>query len=70
MRALVGAWRVLRVLLHGLHGLAIVLARFPSLDVSARQARIQWWSAKLLRVMGIALHTSGTPRPGARASVL
>lgn len=69
MRGLRAAWRLLRVLLHGLHGLAIVLARFPSLDVRARQARVQWWSAKLLRVMGLALHASGTPRPGAKLLV-
>jgi 1-acyl-sn-glycerol-3-phosphate acyltransferase len=62
-------WRLARVLVHGLHGLAIVLARFPSLDASAREKRIQWWSAKLLRVMGLALHASGTPRPGAKLLV-
>ncbi|HVK31277.1 MAG TPA: lysophospholipid acyltransferase family protein [Burkholderiaceae bacterium] len=69
MTALRAAWRLARVLVHGLHGLAIVLARFPSLDARARQARIQWWSAKLLRVMGLALHTRGTPRPGAKLLV-
>lgn len=69
MRSLVGAWRVLRVLLHGLHGLAIVLARFPSYPAAARHARIQWWSAKLLRVMGLALHAGGTPKPGAKLVV-
>jgi 1-acyl-sn-glycerol-3-phosphate acyltransferase len=69
MTALRAAWRLARVLVHGLHGLAIVLARFPSLDARARQARIQWWSAKLLRVMGLALQTRGTPRPGAKLLV-
>lgn len=57
-------WRLLRVVVHGLHGLAIVLLRFPSLGVAERQARVQWWSIKLLRVMGIGLETLGTPRPG------
>jgi 1-acyl-sn-glycerol-3-phosphate acyltransferase len=69
MTALRACWRLARVAVHGLHGLAIVLARFPSLDAKARQARIRWWSAKLLRVMGLALHTSGTPRPGAKLLV-
>lgn len=69
MRAVVGAWRLARVIVHGLHGLAIVLARFRRLDVAARQARIRWWSAKLLRVMGIALVAEGTPRPGAKLLV-
>jgi 1-acyl-sn-glycerol-3-phosphate acyltransferase len=69
MRAAVGAWRLVRVLVHGLHGLAIVLARFPSYDAATRHARIQWWSAKLLRVMGLALHAHGTPKPGAKLVV-
>jgi 1-acyl-sn-glycerol-3-phosphate acyltransferase len=69
MRAVVGAWRLARVIVHGLLGLAIVLVRFRQLDVAARKARIRWWSAKLLRVMGIALVAKGTPRPGAKLLV-
>jgi 1-acyl-sn-glycerol-3-phosphate acyltransferase len=69
MTALRACWRLARVALHGVHGLAIVLARFPSLDVKARQARIQWWSAKLLRVLGLTLRSKGTPRPGAKLLV-
>ena len=69
MTALRAAWRLTRVGLHGLHGLAIVLARFPSLDARGREQRIQWWSAKLLRVMGLSVHGSGTPRPGAKLLV-
>ena len=67
---LVGVWRLLRVLAHGLHGLTIVLLRFPSADAAMRHARIRWWSAKLLRLMGLALHVSGVaPRPGAKLVV-
>jgi len=69
MRPLVGAWRLARVLAHGLHGLAIVLLRFPSLPAAARHARIQWWSAKMLRRLGLELQVSGTPRPGAKLVV-
>ena len=69
MTALRACWRLARVALHGVHGLAIVLARFPSLDVKARQVRIQWWSAKLLRVLGLTLRSKGTPRPGAKLLV-
>jgi 1-acyl-sn-glycerol-3-phosphate acyltransferase len=70
MRSLIGAWRLLRVLLHGLHGLAIVLARFPAYDAGTRHARIQWWSAKLLRCLGLALHVQGVaPRAGAKLVV-
>jgi 1-acyl-sn-glycerol-3-phosphate acyltransferase len=52
MRAAVGAWRLLRVLLHVLHGMAIVFVRFESYDAARRHARIRWWSAGLLQRMG------------------
>lgn len=68
-RAPVACWRLLRVLLHGLHGLAIVLARFPSLPAARRHALVGWWSAKLLRLMGLSLHASGTPHAGAKLVV-
>jgi 1-acyl-sn-glycerol-3-phosphate acyltransferase len=64
-RRLRAAWRLLRCVLHALHGLAIVLLRFRGLDAAQRQARIRWWSTELLRLMGIALRVEGTVRPGA-----
>jgi len=64
MRSLVATWRIARATLHVLHGM-LVMTRFPALDAAGRQQRIQWWSAKLLRTMGLALRASGTPRPGA-----
>jgi 1-acyl-sn-glycerol-3-phosphate acyltransferase len=65
MRRWVGAWRLLRALVHLAHGLAVMALRFPSLDAGGRQARVQWWSAKLLRMLGIGLAVQGTPRGGA-----
>ncbi len=65
MRSLRAAWRLLRMGVHLLHGMAVMGLRFPSLDATGRQRRIQWWSAKLVRLVGIALQYSGTPRPGA-----
>jgi 1-acyl-sn-glycerol-3-phosphate acyltransferase len=65
MRAGRAAWRLLRMLLHLLHGMAVMALRFPALDAAGRQRRIQWWSAKLVRVAGLQLSVSGTPRPGA-----
>ena len=63
-------WRLpARCWLHVGHGLAIVLGRFPSLDTDARQDYIQWWSAKVLRLLGITLHRHGTPRRGAKLLV-
>lgn len=58
-------WRLLRAVLHGLHGIAIVLLRFPSLPLEARRERVRWWSAKLLAVLGVRLQVDGTVRPGA-----
>lgn len=65
MRSLRAAWRLLRMVLHLLHGIVVMALRFPSLDASGRQQRIRWWSAKLVRVAGLSLHARGTPRPGA-----
>lgn len=58
------AWRLVRSVVHGLHGLAIVLLRFGAADAAQREAYIQWWSAKMLRTMGIALRVDGTPHVG------
>jgi 1-acyl-sn-glycerol-3-phosphate acyltransferase len=59
--------RVLRALrrvtsstLHVAHGVVIVLLQFRSLDVAQKHARIRWWSAKLLRLMGITMQVQGT----------
>ena len=64
-RALRAAWRLLRCVLHGLHGLGVVLLRFRMLDGPQRRARIQWWSAKMLRLMGIAMRVDGELQAGA-----
>ncbi len=69
MRGFVGAWRIARLLLHGVHGLAVIRLRFDAYGAAQRHARIQWWSAKLLRLIGITLHIKGTPRPGAKLIV-
>ena len=58
-------WRVGRLVLHVLHGMAVMALRFPSLDSAGRHARIAWWSAGLLRAVGVGLRIQGVPRPGA-----
>jgi 1-acyl-sn-glycerol-3-phosphate acyltransferase len=68
MRPLLAAWRLLRAVVHVLHGM-LVMTRFPQLDAAGRQQRIQWWSVGLLRVVGLTLHVTGTPRPGANLIV-
>ena len=62
-------WRLTCSVLHGLHGLALVLLRFPSLDLAARRARIRWWSAKMLRLLGMELRIDGAFKPGAKLIV-
>ncbi|HWI12312.1 MAG TPA: lysophospholipid acyltransferase family protein [Burkholderiaceae bacterium] len=64
-RGLRAVWRLLRSVLHALHGLGIVLLRFRGLDAAQRHARIRWWSTKLLRLMGIAMRVEGTVHVGA-----
>lgn len=65
MRRARATWRGLRLLLHLLHGLAVLALRFPLLDEAARRQRVQWWSARLLRLAGLQLQLRGTARPGA-----
>lgn len=69
MTRLRAAWRLLRAALHGVHGLALVLLLFGQFTPAQRQVRIAWWSAKLLRLMGVQLQMQGAPRPGAKLLV-
>lgn len=55
------AWRLARATLHAAHGAALVAWRFPRIDEAGRQGYIAWWSAKLLRVLGLELATDGAP---------
>jgi 1-acyl-sn-glycerol-3-phosphate acyltransferase len=64
-RAARGAWRLGRTLLHLLHGMAVMGFSFASLDAAGRHQRIAWWSAGVLRHMGMTLEVSGTPTSGA-----
>ncbi len=68
-RTVRGLGRLACAVLHGVHGLFIVLLRFPSLDTAARHARIAWWSEKMLRALGARLVVHGGFRPGAKLVV-
>jgi 1-acyl-sn-glycerol-3-phosphate acyltransferase len=59
------AWRLAHATLHAAHGAAIVAWRFPRIDEAGRRHHIAWWSAKLLRVLGLELVTHGAPTRGA-----
>jgi 1-acyl-sn-glycerol-3-phosphate acyltransferase len=65
MKPLLACWRLSRVLLHGLHGLLLVLLLFPWLRPAQRHPHIAWWSARLLRVLGMRLQQEGQFSPGA-----
>jgi 1-acyl-sn-glycerol-3-phosphate acyltransferase len=63
------AGRLASAVAHGLHGLAIVLWRFPALDRAARRDRVRWWSRGMLARLGVSLHVHGKPAPGAKLIV-
>lgn len=58
------AWRLLRCVVHVLHGVAIVLLRFGTLDAAQRHARVRWFSVRMLRLMGIAVQVEGRVNAG------
>ncbi|WP_431048625.1 lysophospholipid acyltransferase family protein [Roseateles sp. L2-2] len=66
MRALVGAWRALRMLAHIGHGVYLVQFRWRRLETPAKQRYVGWWSAKLLRVLGVRLESPGPQAPSPR----
>ncbi len=68
MRGVLAFTRLLRAVLHVLHGM-LVMTRFPALNAAGRHQRIQWWSAGVLRSVGMTLEVSGTSRPGANLIV-
>jgi 1-acyl-sn-glycerol-3-phosphate acyltransferase len=69
MRGARALWRLARTVLHGLHGVLLVLLVFPRLDAAGRHARIAWWSARTLRLLGLRLQVQGRFRPGAKLLV-
>ena len=60
MRNARAAWRLARLALHALHGLAIVAWRFPRLSEAQRQAHVQAWALALLAHAGVRLRVEGT----------
>lgn len=58
-------WRLLRAVLHMLHGAAVLAVVFPRASQAERERLLRWWATKLLRVLGIGLVIDGVaPRPG------
>ena len=69
LRAPVALWRLMRLALHLLRGLLILKFQFPVLDAAGRRARLQWWSARMLKLLGVRLQPQGQGRPGAKLIV-
>lgn len=59
MRTLIGAWRLLRVTLHVFHGMVVAARELGGATEATRALHVQWWSAKLLRLLGIRLTVGG-----------
>lgn len=71
MRTAIALWRLVRLTVHVLHGLALIKLRFGAIDAAGRQAYIRWWSRKTLALLGVALQVDdqGQTLPGARLLV-
>jgi len=65
VRSVRALWRLAWALSHALHGAAICALVFPHLDREQRMQRVGWWSARMLRVLGIRLVPQGTARGAA-----
>lgn len=65
----VGVWRLLRVLLHILSGLAMVYSAWGRLSPAQRRTANQRWASQLLRVLGITLEVEGQAHAGGKLIV-
>ena len=51
----------MRLVAHALHAALILRFVFPRSDAAQRRYLVQWWSEKLLRVLGVTLRVEGSP---------
>ena len=65
MGVVLAVWRVLCGVCRVLEGAVICAVVFPFLKPPQRLQSVGRWSARMLRSLGIALHTTGEPRHGA-----
>lgn len=66
MRAL----RWARLAAHALVGAFILRALFPRADAAARRRWVGWWSAKLVRIVGLRVVVEGAPPPEGQAAMV
>ena len=61
MRHLRAAWRLLRAIVHALAGWLTIRLLFPRWNQQRRDATVQAWAQRMLRILGIPLHVQGRP---------
>ena len=61
MSKLRGLWRLIRLVLHLLHGLWTMRRYFPDWPQARRDLAVQQWSQALLRIAGLQLQVKGLP---------
>lgn len=59
MRALGAVWKILRALVHALAGWLTICLLFPRWSQQRRDATVQAWAQRMLRILGIPLHVQG-----------
>ncbi len=64
-----GVWRLTRVLLHILRGLAMIYSAWGRMSPAQRREANQRWASQLLRVMGVTLEVEGQPHAGGKLVV-
>jgi 1-acyl-sn-glycerol-3-phosphate acyltransferase len=61
VRSLRALWRISRVLVHAIAGWFTITLLFPRWNQQRRDATVQAWSLRMLRILGIPLHVHGQP---------
>ena len=61
MRALGAPWRLLMALAHCIGGWFTIVLLFPRWNAQRREATVQAWSLRMLRILGVPLHVHGQP---------
>jgi 1-acyl-sn-glycerol-3-phosphate acyltransferase len=64
LRIAVALWRIVRALGLLIQGAAICAVVFPFLSPARRLQQVNRWSRRVLRALGITLHSGGTPCAG------
>ena len=59
MRGFLAIWRLLRVLVHAIAGWLTITLLFPRWSTQRREATVQAWAQRMLRILGIPLHVHG-----------